>query len=260
MLAHSTAGTPVHSITRSTRRSSSSGVVPVLIVRVAPSSAATASRWSLTSVTIDLGGSRRAGDLRDEEPDRAGAGDEHAVAEPDLGALHGPDRDRERLDHRADDRVDGVGQRVGCAGRVRPGTRSWCRAWAASRGRSRSGRRCTHPGGRSRSGRSPSAGSTATLVPTATRAPGPAAIDHAGGLVAEHGRLPQHVLARCARRRSSACPSRRRRPRRPARARPSSPRAGTSSSVVRRSRAPYSIAARVRVGRHWSVGGRSAVR
>ena len=52
MLAHSTAGTPVHSITRSTRRSSSSGVVPVLTVRVAPSSAATASRWSLTSVTM----------------------------------------------------------------------------------------------------------------------------------------------------------------------------------------------------------------
>ena len=70
-----------------------------------------------------LGGPGGAGDLRDEEADRSGAGDEHAVAEPDLGALHRPDRDGERLDQRAEVGVDRRRAAGAPPGPARPGAR-----------------------------------------------------------------------------------------------------------------------------------------
>ena len=78
--------------------------------RVAPSR-------ELQPVRVDVGHGdlRRAAharDLRDQQPDRAGAGDEHAVAGADAGLLARPQRDRQRLHQRAGLVAHAVGQRV----------------------------------------------------------------------------------------------------------------------------------------------------
>jgi hypothetical protein len=139
-----------------------------------------------------LGGPRRAGDLRDEEADGSRAGDEHAVAEPDLGALHGPHRDRERLDHRADDRVDGVGQRV-----RRPVRHDEVLGHGAVRGRRAEAGAVradvVRPLQARRAASAPERGFHGDPGADGDAGARPGRHDHARSLVTEDGRLPQHV-------------------------------------------------------------------
>ena len=165
-----------------------------------------------------LGRPGRAGHLGDEQPDRAGAGDQDAVAEPDLRALHGPHRDRQRLDHRADDGVDAVGQRVG-----RP-----VRHDEVLGHRPVGGRRAEAGPGRADVVRPLPAGLAPAAAerglhgdPGADGDPGtrPGPDDDARTPRGRARSVGAARSARCARPRSSACRSRRRRPRPPARGR-----------------------------------------
>ena len=102
MPSRSACGWPEHSISASASASSADG--------------AHAPR-ELQPVRVDVGHrdlrrAPHARDLRDQQPDRAGAGDEHAVAGADPGLLARPQRDRQRLHQRAGLVAHAVGQRV----------------------------------------------------------------------------------------------------------------------------------------------------